>query len=267
MLHPKASAKTSSQFPTSIQLHPPRAPDHNMISFATIGTSWITDSFISSAHSTGQWQLSAVYSRDDAKGKDFALKYDDKNVHIHTSLAALVSDDKVDAVYIASPNSLHFEHAKACIEARKHVIVEKPAACNSCEFDELCRLSREHSVFFLEAFRHIHEASFDLLRQALHRLGSIYGASFTYASYSSRYNNVLAGETPNIFSLDFAGGSLVDLGVYPISAAIALFGKPNAQSYAPVTIRTGADGGGVVVLKYDDFAVQINASKIYTSNW
>lgn len=237
-----------------------------MISFATIGTSWITDSFIASAHLTEQWQLTAVYSRTDSKGRDFALKYDNKNVRVHTTIAALVSDN-VDAVYIASPNSLHFEHAKACIEAGKHVIVEKPAACNSREFDELCGLSRKHDVFFLEAFRHVHEANFDLLRQALPRLGSIYGALFTYASYSSRYNNVLAGETPNIFSLEFAGGSLVDLGVYPISAAVALFGKPDSQSYAPVTIRTGADGGGVVVLKYDGFAVQINASKIYTSTW
>lgn len=96
-------------------------------------------------------------------------------------------------------------------------------------------------------------------------MGPVYGASFTYASYSSRYNNVLAGETPNIFNLRYSGGALVDLGVYPISFAVALFGKPASQTYKPVIVKTGADGGGLITLNYKDFAVAINASKCYTS--
>lgn len=236
-----------------------------MLVFATIGTSWITDSFVASAHATKQWKLAAVYSRNQKTAHDFVAKYDDPTVLVYDSISHLVTNDSVQVVYIASPNSLHYEQAKICLRAGKHVILEKPATPTPSEYEELRALSIREGVFLLEALRHLHEANFQILARAVEKLGPIYGASFTYASRSSRFENVLAGETPNIFSLDYAGGCLVDLGVYPIAAAVALFGKPNSQEYMPTIIRTGVDGGGFVVLRYKDFGVQINTSKIWTS--
>ncbi|KIW03532.1 uncharacterized protein PV09_05293 [Verruconis gallopava] len=233
------------------------------IHFATIGTSWITSSWIESAESTQQWKLDCVYSRSAETAKAFASKHNIEKTH--TELAQLAHDPEIHAVYIASPNSLHFEHAKVMLSAGKHVIVEKPACSTSKELAELFELAKKNNVFLLEAFRHIHEVNFKVLKSNLDRLGPIYGASLNYASFSSRYNNVLKGETPNIFNLDFSGGSLVDLGVYPISAAVALFGQPKAQTYKPFIIATGADGGGLIMLYYEKFGVSINASKIYTS--
>ncbi len=232
-----------------------------MINFAVIGTSSITESFI--RHATGNWQLRAVYSRSADTASAFATKHAVKNIHV--SLETLANDGTLDAVYVASPNSLHFEQAKVLLAAGKHVVVEKPATSTPAEFEELCALAKQHKVFLLEAYRHIHEANFKILRDSLARVGPIHGASLTYASYSSRYDNVLRGETPNIFSLDFSGGALVDLGVYGISAAVALFGAPVRQTYKPVVVATGADGGGFVLLEYPTFGVSINASKIYTS--
>jgi predicted dehydrogenase len=234
-----------------------------MINFATIGTSWITSSWIESAESTKQWKLNAVYSRSAETAKFFAEKHN--ITKIHTDLNQLVSDSEISAVYIASPNSLHYEQAKAVLSAGKHVIIEKPACSTEAELDSLFTIAKEKKVFLLEAFRHIHEVNFKVLQSNLEKLGPIYGASLNYASFSSRYNNVLNGEIPNIFNLDFSGGSLVDLGVYPVSAAIALFGPPKAQTYKPFIIKTGADGGGLILLEYDTFGVSINASKVYTS--
>ena len=119
----------------------------------------------------------------------------------------------------------------------------------------------------IEAYRHIHEANFLKLRDALPMLGTPFGASLTYATYSSRYDAVLAGDDPppNIFSLDFSGGCLVDIGVYPIAFAVALWGAPVSSSYAPYICRTGVDAGGFITLRYDGFAVQINQSKCYKS--
>jgi len=236
---------------------------NTMISFATIGTSWITSSWIESAESTGRWKLNAVFSRSAETAKSFAGKHNISKTH--TKLEDLLSDSEVRAVYIASPNSLHFEQAKAILSAGKHVIIEKPACSTEKELDALFKIAKEKEVFLLEAFRHIHEVNFKILKDSLSKLGPIYGASLNYASFSSRYNNVLNGETPNIFNLDFSGGSLVDLGVYPVSAAIALFGPPKAQTYKPFIIKTGADGGGLILLEYDTFGVSINASKVYTS--
>lgn len=236
------------------------------VTYGTIGSGWITDSWISAASKSGKWELVAVYSRDQEKGNEFGSKHNCTSVH--TTLEQLASNKGMQAVYIASPNSLHYEQAKQMLEAHKHVILEKPACSTVAELDDLFRIAKQNRVLLIEAFRHIQEANFKLLEKAVNqerRLGPIYGASFTYASYSSRYNNVLNGETPNIFSLDFAGGSLVDIGVYPVTFAVALFGAPKSQTYVPFICRTGVDGGGVIILHYETFGVQINQAKAYTS--
>jgi len=109
---------------------------------------------------------------------------------------------------------------------------------------------------------------------SLPTVGSPFGAALTYSTYSSRYDAVLAGEVPNIFSLDFSGGSLVDIGVYPISFAIALWGRPISSTYSAYICPTGVDGGGMITLtfcttttdgKEYTFPVQINQSKCFKS--
>jgi predicted dehydrogenase len=234
-----------------------------MINFGIIGTGWITESWIAAAHATKQWRLVAVYSRSEDTAKAFAQKHNASKTH--TTLDSLAADPDIQAVYIASPNSLHFEQALQMLSAKKHVIAEKPAASNERELTQLFAAAKQHGVFLIEAFRHLHEANFRALQRSLPRLGPIYGASLTYASYSSRYDRVLAGDTPNIFSLAFSAGALADLAVYPLSAAVALFGAPLSATYKPFVIATGADGGGVILLRYERFGVAVNASKIYTS--
>ena len=236
------------------------------LAFGVVGTGWITDSWISAAHSSEAWQLSAVYSRKTEQAEAFASKH--KCSTSYTDLAKFFDDENVQAVYVASPNSLHFAHAKQCLEAKKHCILEKPATSTPEELEDLFRIAKANGVILIEAYRHIQEANYKLLRKLVNeekRLGPIYGASFTYASYSSRYNKVLAGEVPNIFSLEYSGGSLVDIGVYPVTFAVALFGAPQSQVYVPFICKTGVDGGGVIILRYEGFGVQINHAKGYTS--
>lgn len=237
-----------------------------MITFGVIGTNWITDSYVQHAEATKRWKLAAVYSRKEDTAKDFAAKYSVDTTY--TSVDTLLADSKLQAIYIASPNSLHFEQAKKALLAKKHVIIEKPATSTVAELEALFALAKENHVFLIEAYRHIQECNFKVARRALgeeQRLGKLFGASLTYASFSSRYNNVLAGEVPNIFNLDFSGGALVDLGVYPVTFAVALFGRPKSQVYSPVICPTGADAGGFIILNYATFAVQINTSKCFTS--
>lgn len=236
------------------------------ITYGTIGSGWITDSWISAARKSGKWQLHAIYSRKQNQAEAFGSKHG--CTKLYTSLEQFVKDDGMQVVYIASPNSLHYEQAKLVLTAGKHVILEKPATSTVSELENLFQIAKEQNVFLIEAYRHLQEANFKLLRRLVKdesTLGPIYGASLTYASFSSRYNNVLAGEVPNIFSLDFAGGSLVDIGVYPVSLAVALFGRPESQVYVPFICKTGVDGGGVMILRYEKFGVQINNSKSYTS--
>ncbi len=238
-----------------------------MFNFGIIGTNWITHSFIECAHATGKWNLVAVYSRKEDTAKEFASKYPDNKVALYTDVSALSQDKNVDAVYIASPNILHFEHAKKMLNAGKHVILEKPSCSNSAELDELFKLSKEKGVFLIEAWRHIQEANFSIFKNAIkEKLGAVYGASITYAQFSSRYDKVLQGEVPNIFNLEMGGGALVDLGVYTVAAAVWLFGAPKDAQYYPVIIKTGADGGGKLILSYDNFTVHLCGSKLYNSD-
>jgi len=238
-----------------------------MLNFGIIGTSWITDSFITSAHATSQWTLSAVYSRKEESAREFASKYTstNPNITLHTSLSALAADTSFSAIYIASPNILHFDHAKQMLSAGKHVILEKPACSSSAQLDSLFALAREKGVFLLEAWRHIQEANFKTLRSSLDKIAPVKGASLTYAQFSSRYDKVLQGETPNIFNPEMGGGALVDLAVYTLAAAVRLFGAPLDAHYYPVMLSTGADGGGHLVLKYEGFFVHLCGSKMWDS--
>lgn len=235
-----------------------------MLRFAVVGTNWITDAFVDCAEATGRWKLRAVYSRTEDTARSFGDKYGRKTTY--TSLDGLAKDATVQVVYVASPNSLHYEQTKLFLSAGKHVIVEKPATSTVAELDELFAVAKRHKVYLIEAYRHIQEGNFQVIRDALQRLGPIHGASLGYANYSSRYRALLAGERPSIFSLDFSGGCLVDLGVYPICFAVALFGKPESQTYkASMLTQTGADGAGLGLLQYNGFGVTFNCSKTYTS--
>jgi predicted dehydrogenase len=235
------------------------------IPFGIIGTNWITHDYVSHAHATGKWRLAAVYSRRAETAKEFASRYDGE-IALHTSLEALANNGSVKAVYIASPNILHYHHAKLMLEAGKHVILEKPATSTEAQLETLFKVARAKNVVLMEAFRHVHEVNFKILKKSMERLGPLMGGTLNFCQFSSRYDAVLKGETPNVFSLDFGGGALTDLGVYNIAAAVELFGEPSGSTYYPVIIRTGADGGGTLVLKYDNFNVVLNFSKMYYSS-
>ena len=235
-----------------------------MIHLGIIGTNWITDQFVQAAHETGRYQLTAVYSRKLATAQSFAEKYGE--VTCVDDLTAFFQLEELDTVYIASPNSLHFEQAKQGILSGKNVIVEKPAFSTPSEMAEIIELANENQVLFFEAARNIHEKSFDTIASVLTEHGNIIGANFTYMKYSSRYDAVLAGEEPNIFSPHFSGGALVDLGVYPVYAALALFGRPQNVYYFARKIMTGVDGIGTIILRYETFDVTIQTGKIGNSD-
>ncbi|PSW13482.1 oxidoreductase [Photobacterium rosenbergii] len=231
-----------------------------MIRLGVIGTNWITDRFISAALSTGQYQLAAVYSRKLEKAAEFASKYG--QVECYDSLDDLANSDVIDAVYIASPNSLHAPQAKVFINAGKHVIGEKPLASNITEVQELVELAVEKQVLLFEAMKATYVPNFEVIKKALPKLGRVRKAYFSYCQYSSRYQKYLNGENPNTFNPAFSNGSLMDIGVYPLSSAIALFGEPSSMTAQGSLLDSGVDAHGTLVLHYQDFDVTIAHSKV-----
>jgi predicted dehydrogenase len=231
-----------------------------MINFGTVGTGWITSSFIEAAELSGEWALAAVYSRTEENARILADTYHASEVF--TDLEEMAKSDRIDAVYIASPNSLHFDQAMIFLKNKKHVICEKPIFSNTKELKAAFKLAEENGVYLFEAVRNIHTPNFKILKEKLSMAGEIRSAILPYIKYSSRYDLFLQGEEPNIFSAVYSGGALVDLGVYPLYLAIGLFGKPKKASYHPVILRSGVDGSGTLVLEYEGFVCTILCSKV-----
>lgn len=229
----------------------------------TIGTSMITEQFIEAALSSEAYSLEAVYSRKNEKAEAFKEQYHAKKAY--SDWSNFLADKDIDVVYIASPNSLHVKQAIAVLEYNKHAIVEKPMVTSLAEWDELVQIAKDKKKVVVEAARHIHEPNFINITDKITKLSDICGASLTYSKYSSRYDNVLNGEEPAIFSPTFAGGAANDLGIYAVYAAVCWFGKPDSVHAFSQAIKTGVDGKGTAILRYPDFDVTLNYGKINTS--
>lgn len=226
--------------------------------YATIGTSWITQSFIDSANTVDGFDLAGVYSRDLKHAQEFAAQNGCDTAY--DSLQALAQSE-IDVVYIASPNSLHYEQAKRLLENGKHVVCEKPAVVYPAQLRELYALAKEKNVIFMEAIIMLHQPQFAAVREALSKIGPILSARIDYSQYSSRYQTYLDGENPNIFNPAFAGGCLMDLGVYVVYAALGLFGVPQQISTQAMLLQNGADISFCSVYRYADKLVTLTSSK------
>ena len=233
-----------------------------MLKLGIIGTGTISHHFIEVAHTSGEYQLVAVYSRKLETAENFASIYN--NVDLFDQMDAFLASS-FDVIYIASPNSLHYSQAKAALLSGKHVILEKPAVTQPHEWQDLVQTAKEHQCFIFEAARNYHEDAFATIKNFLANK-QILGADFNYAKYSSKMPNLLTGDTPNVFSDRFAGGALMDLGIYPLYASIRLFGKPHDANYVAQQLENSIDLNGDGILFYPDYQVHIKAGKNITSN-
>lgn len=226
--------------------------------YAVIGTGWIADSYIRGASLTGKWELAAVYSRRRETGLAFGEKYGVDTVY--TSLEELAASD-IPAVYIASPNSLHYEQSRVLLEAGKHVLCEKPITVTPEGCAALQKLAAEKGVVYLEAIMMLHLPQRRLIEETLPKLGRITSARFDFSQLSSKYPAYLRGELPNIFNPQMATGSLMDLGIYCVYPVVTWFGMPDKISASAAFLPTGADESCAAVLTYPDKLVILNCSK------
>ncbi|WP_252178102.1 Gfo/Idh/MocA family oxidoreductase [Endozoicomonas sp. 4G] len=231
-----------------------------MIRFAVIGTNWISHDFCKAAQATGKLLLQAVYSRQLETARAFAAEYGVSQCY--DDLEAMAINKDVDAVYIASPNALHAPQARLFLKQGKHVIAEKPIASNVTEVDQLIELAKQNNVVLFEAMKTRYLPNMEICKNTLPKLGKLRKAYFSYCQYSSRYQRYLDGENPNTFNPAFANGSLMDIGIYPLSAAVELFGAPQSFTANGNLLESGVDAEGSLTLHYQDFEVLIAHSKV-----
>lgn len=235
-----------------------------MIRIATIGSGAITTLFAEAVARTAGIRIEAVFSRDIVKARDIADGWGASAAY--SDLDEMLASPDVDAVYIASPNSVHAEQVRAAVRAGRHVLVEKPAVLNADEWVELVGEADAAGVVLLEAFRTDYDPGFVALAELLPELGTLRRASLRFEGLSSRYAKVLAGERVNIFDPDMGGGALLDLGVYGLHTMVTLFGAPDRVVGEAVTIPTGVEGAGAVIAAYPGLVVDVSYSKITRSS-
>lgn len=228
--------------------------------FAIIGSNFITDLFLEAAAKIEGLELAAVYSRSAERAGSFARRYGAQK--IYTDQEALAKDDTIDGIYIASPNSLHFEQTMRILKNRKHVLCEKPIASNLSEAKRMFAAAKEQRRVLLEGMRPVFDPGFRAIQENLHKLGKIRMARFHFCKYSSRYDDFKAGKTGNTFNPAFSNGALMDIGVYAVHALIRLFGMPQKLDAASLVLESSIDGIGSILLTYPEMLAVLSYSKI-----
>ena len=231
-----------------------------MIRYAVVGTGWIARSFIAGASMVPGLSLAAVYSRREDTGRAFLADVD-PSLPIFTDLEALAASPSIDAVYIASPNHMHYAQSKVFLQHGKHVICEKPITVRPEELIELQALAESRHLIYMEAILMCHLPQRALVRQALPALGRIRSAHIDFSQLSSKYHDLMNGSLPNIFNPACCTGALMDLGVYCAYFAAYLWGMPDSIQAAASFLPTGADSTGTCILRYPDLLVTMSYAK------
>jgi predicted dehydrogenase len=234
-----------------------------MVRFAVIGTNKITDNFLAAAKLCKEFKLVAVYSRTKEKAMQYASKYG--AALVYDDLEELAASKEVDAVYVASPNSLHAYQSIKILSGKKHVLCEKTIASNKRELEEMLKAAEENGVILLEAMRSVFDPGFKAIEDNINKLGTIRRATFQYCQYSSRYDNFKKGIIENAFNPAFSNGALMDIGVYCIHPLVKLFGMPKNLWGNAVILENGIDGAGTIMVKYEHMQGELIYSKIANS--
>lgn len=227
--------------------------------YGVIGTGWIAKSFIDGARMLCNSEFIAVYSRTEESGGKFAKENGIPTVYTDINEFA---KGNFDAVYISSPNKLHYEQSKLMLENGKHVICEKPITVEPEELQELQSLAKKNGLVYIEAIMYMFNPARDLLKEAIRKIGRITSVHFDFSQLSSKYPAYLEGKLPNIFNPALATGCLMDLGIYCVYPALDLFGMPKKITACASFMESGADGSGNSALLYSDKLVNLTYSKL-----
>ncbi|WP_121660849.1 Gfo/Idh/MocA family protein [Metabacillus litoralis] len=158
-------------------------------------------------------EVVAIASRGLEKAKETAEQLNISKAY--GSYEELLQDPEIEAVYIPLPNHLHKEWTIRAAEAGKHVLCEKPLALNADEAEEMVAACEKAGVVFAEAFMYRYHPRYKLINELIDsgEIGDIRGIHGTFT-----FNN--AKDSGNVrYKKEWGGGSLYDVGVYPISAA------------------------------------------------
>ena len=226
-----------------------------------IGPGRIAHQFAQGLSAIKDASLYAVASTHPERAQAFAQQYG--GAKVYSSYESLVNDPDVDGVYIATPHRFHFENIKLALEAGKPVLCEKPLTVNAAEARELMEISKAKKVFLMEALWTRFLPVYAPIRHWLDE-GLIGEVKLLVGTFGLIVPNE---EGDRWLNPELAGGTLLDMGVYPISVSQWVMGK-QPQSFASMAklSPTGVDEMTAVLLQYDNGAISEVHSSFISEN-
>lgn len=227
----------------------------DVIRWGIVGTGSIANSFARDAKFVSSAHLQAVVSRTQARADEFAAAHQIPSAY--KDVSRLFADPMVDAVYIATPHHLHASGTIGALRAGKAVLCEKPMTVNLAEFREVERVALETETYlmegmwtyFLPAVKRAHEW---LVAGRIGRLCHI-RADFGF--------NVPYAPMTRMHSPDLSGGTLLDMGIYPIALAwLAMKRPPLAVQVVGRRAATGVDDDVTVLCDYGGVTAMLSSS-------
>lgn len=221
-----------------------------MIRWGIIGPGAIANAFAKEVNNTKNGVLSAVYGRNENKVTEFCKTYNVENYY--TNIDEFLNSEKIDAIYIATPHSHHMEYAKKCIEAKKHVLCEKPFSYNYETSKEVLEMAKENNVFIMEALWTLFLPAINNAKTWIEegRIGKIRLITANFGFISEEDIN------SRLYNPNLAGGALLDVGIYPILFSNYIMNNiPSEINATAKFTRTNVDETDVINLKYEEGAL------------
>ena len=212
-----------------------------VLKWGVIGPGGIAEVFVGSVQKHTKQHFLAVASRTTGRAQEFADKFGIPRVH--DSYEALVSDPEIDAIYIASHQGDHYEHAMLALKAGKHILVEKPITYFADQARELLAFAKSSGLFAMEAMWTRYLPQSDIIRQLI-GTGSMGEPQLFVGAFGTDNRSV-----ERLWKKG-GGGIVFDMGIYPIAMAQQFMGNP-VKILASGKVRPdGMDEESYVTLEY-----------------
>ncbi len=214
------------------------------IRWGILGCGKIARKFASDLALVKNARLVAVGARSAESAKTFSQEFNSSKAY--GSYQQLAADEDVDVIYVATPHAFHYEHVMLCLKRKKAVLCEKAFAINARQAKEMIAFARSQKVFLMEAFWTRFLPHYQKVKEliAQNKIGAI---KYIHAEFGFKPS---APISPRIYDLALGGGSLLDIGVYPIFFALDLLGSPNQISATVSFTPSGADEQCAIQLTY-----------------
>lgn len=227
------------------------------ISWGILGCGSIAQKFIEDLRLVSGVEVTAVASRSAERATQFAAE--NQVATAYGSYQELAQDQSIDVIYIATRHPQHVENSLLCLQHGKHVVCEKPMAMSKAEAEQVIQLAKEKNLFFMEAIWTRFFPTIERLLQFLaeDKIGEIKLIQADFGFQASPQKD-------RLFTKSLGGGSLLDIGMYPLYLSLLTLGMPDDLHAIANFSESGIDESCAIMLSYKQGAMASLSSTFST---